>query len=253
MKRLVLSLLALTLPAAACSSGPQREIGVGDELVARDFSQPNSFEEGVYSNASLRIDDGRYLIQVDSGDSEIWWGQWGDTLDDVIIDVDTEQLGEREEAAWGVACRLRGQVGQQMEAEPLLELLVAGEQQQDDDEAEVALESAAAAAIANGDGYLFLIQGTGSWGIFRARGRDVFPLRDWEPSDLVQRGRGARNHLRAICADDYLAFYINEQFVADVQDNAFANGQVGLAAGAFSRLGAEISFDNLVVSEALGD
>ena len=131
MKRLVLFLLALTLPAAACSSGPQREIGVGDELVAQDFSQPNSFEEGVYSNASLRIDEGRYLIQVDSGDSEIWWGQWGDTLDDVVIDVDTEQLGEREEAAWGVACRLRGQVGQQMEAEPLLELLVAGEQQQD--------------------------------------------------------------------------------------------------------------------------
>jgi hypothetical protein len=57
------------------------------------------------------------------------------------------------------------------------------------------------AAIPNGDGYLFLIQGSGNWGIFRARGRDVIPLSDWTASDLVQRGPGARNHLRAVCAD----------------------------------------------------
>ncbi len=248
----MLVLLATTVLLAACSSGPERAISIGEELVAQDFSEPNSFEEGIYTNASLRIDDGRYLIKVDSGDSEIWWGQWGETLSDVVIDVDVERISEREEAAWGVACRLRGQVGQELEADPLLNLLMVGEQAQDADDGDVALEPPAAAAIANGDGYLFLIQGGGSWGIFRARGRDVFPLHDWAPSELVQRGRGARNHLRAICADDYLAFYINDEFVAEVKDNSFANGQVGLAASAFNRLGTEVSFDNLVISEALG-
>ena len=251
----LLLLLAAIMTLAACSQGPERSISAGEELMARDFSEPNSFEEGVYTDATLRIDDGRYLIRVDGGDSEIWWGQWGETLSDVVIDVDVERLGEREEAAWGLACRLRGQVGQEMETEPLLDLLLAGGQAQDGDDgdgADVALEPPAAAAIANGDGYLFLIQGSGSWGIFRARGRDVFPLHDWAASELVQRGRGARNHLRAICADDYLAFYINDEFVAEVKDNSFANGQVGLAASAFSRLGTEVSFDNLVVSEAVG-
>ena len=247
----LLLLPTLFLLLVACSSGPEREISVGETLLERDFSESNSFEEGIYTNASLRIDDGRYLIRVNSGDSEIWWGQWGDTLDNVVIDVDVEQISEREEAAWGVACRLRGQVGQKMESEPLLELLALGEAGQEDDGPDVALEPPAVAAIANGDGYLFLIQGSGNWGIFRARGRDVFPLSDWTASDLVQRGPGARNHLRAVCADDYLAFYINEEFVAEVEDNSFANGQVGLAATSFNRLGVEVGFENLVVSEAI--
>ncbi len=247
----LLLLPALFLLLVACSSGPEREISVGETLLEQDFSEPNSFEEGIYTDASLRIDDGRYLIRVNSGDSEIWWGQWGNTLDNVVIDVDVEQISEREEAAWGVACRLRGQVGQQMESEPLLELLTLGEAGQDGDGPDVALEPPAVSAIPNGDGYLFLIQGSGNWGIFRARGRDVFPLSDWTASDLVQRGPGARNHLRAVCADDYLAFYINEEFVAEVEDSSFANGQVGLAAAAFNRLGVEVGFENLVVSEAI--
>ncbi|MCE2488859.1 MAG: hypothetical protein J4G17_02670 [Anaerolineae bacterium] len=164
----LLVLPALILLLVACSSGPEREIGVGDTLLEQDFSEPNSFEEGIYTDASLRIDDGRYLIRVNSGDGEVWWGQWGDTLDNVVIDVDVEQISEREEAAWGVACRLRGQVGQQMESEPLLELLTLGESAEYGDGLDVALQPPAAAAIANGDGYLFLIQGSGTWGIFRA-------------------------------------------------------------------------------------
>ncbi len=246
----LLTLLVMTALLAACSSGSQRELTVGDVLVEQDFSQPQSFEEGAYTDATLRIDEGRYLIKVDSGDSELWWGQWGETHSDVVIDVDVEQLSEREEAAFGVACRLRGQVGQQMELDPLLQALVIGDDATGETPDVIPLDPPAAAAIANGDGYLFLIQGGGSWGIFRARGRDLFPLHDWTPSELIQRGPGGLNHLRAVCADDYLALYINEQFVADVADNSFASGQVGLAASAYSRLGAEISFDNLVVSEA---
>ncbi len=245
---LSLLLLVSTL-TVACSSGPQRELTLGEALLEQDFSAPNSFEEGAYSDATLRIEDGRYLIKVDSGDSEVWWGQWGAAHGNVAIDVDVEQLSEREETAWGVACRLRGQVGRQQEPDPLLRALVTGDTALGNAAADMAVE-APAAAIANGDGYLFLIQGGGSWGIFRARSRDLFPLRDWEASELIQRGPGGRNHLRAVCVDDYLALYINGQFVAGVEDKSFASGQVGLAASAFSRLGAEISFDNLVVREA---
>jgi len=247
----VLTLLALSALLAACSSGPQREFSAGEALLTLDFSEPRSFEEGAYTGATLRIDDGRYLIRLESGDSELWWGQWGEAHRDVVIDVDVEQLGEREETAFGVACRLRGQVGRQLTPDPLLELFVAGDDATEDAAGSLPQEPPVAAAIANGDGYLFLIQGGGSWGIFRSRGRELFPLHDWQPSELVRRGRGGRNHLRAVCADDYLAFYINDEFMAEVQDNSFASGQVGLAAGAFTRLGAEISFDNLVVSEAV--
>ena len=246
----LLALLAATVLPAACSSGPQRELNAGEQLAVWDFSEPRSFEEGAYTDATLRINDGHYLITLGSGDSEIWWGQWGEAHSDVVIDVDTEQLGEREETAFGVACRLRGQVGRQLPDAPLLELIVPGADDDADEDSVVAPE-APAADIANGDGYLFLIQGSGSWGIFRSRGRNLTPLHDWAPSEHIQRGRGGRNHLRAVCADDTLALYINDEFVAEVQDDSFASGQVGLAASAFTRLGAQISFDNLVVSEAV--
>jgi hypothetical protein len=83
----------------------------------------------------------------------------------------------------------------------------------------------------------------------RASGRHLTPLVDWTPSDAINRGV-ARNHIRAVCVGDYLAMYVNNQFMGDATDDTFARGQVGLAASAANRLGTRISFDNLTVSSA---
>ena len=76
------------------------------------------------------------------------------------------------------------------------------------------------------------------------------PLVDWTASDAIEVGPG-RNHIRAICAGDYLAMYINDQFVGDATDDTYSSGQVGLAASAANVLGVRVEFDNLIVSEAL--
>jgi hypothetical protein len=104
-------------------------------------------------------------------------------------------------------------------------------------------------SVGEGDGYLFLIQGTGSFSIRRARGRNTVPLVDWTVSDAIEIGPG-RNHIRAICAGDYLALYVNDRFVGDATDDAYSSGQVGLAASAANPLGVRVEFDNLIVSEA---
>jgi hypothetical protein len=72
----------------------------------------------------------------------------------------------------------------------------------------------------------------------------VQTLVNWTASEHIRTG-AASNHLRAVCVDNYLAFYINDQFVADTTDDSFRAGQIGLVAGAASRLGARIEFDNL--------
>jgi len=284
----------------ACSSGPVRSFSAGDELARFDFSEPATFEEGAYRDATLRIVDGVYRITVNEGDNEVWWSQWGDTLDNVVIDVVVEQTSQAPETAYGVGCRMRGQVGQEMAVDPTLAAIVSGDAAEPtedvtseaieesteeatsevtdeateeateaatDEATEAATEDATEASasedeatseapaeatpeLANGDGYLFLIQGTGSFAILRARGRDITPLVNWTPSALIQQG-AARNELRAVCMGDYLALYINGEFAGDATDSTYSRGQVGLAASAANRLGVRVEFDDLVVRRAV--
>ena len=99
-----------------------------------------------------------------------------------------------------------------------------------------------------GDGYLFLLQGSGSYGIFRARGRNLTALVDWAASDVVNPAM-EMNTLRVVCVDDYLALYVNGQLLAQATDDTYSEGQVGLVASASNRLGATVEFDNLTVYE----
>ncbi|MBZ0293441.1 MAG: hypothetical protein K8L99_12815 [Anaerolineae bacterium] len=291
-------LLAGLLTLAACApAAPVRSFTVGDPIETYDFSEGTRFEEGLYGNAFLQVIDDVYRIRLTRGDNELWWGQGGDTLDNVVIDVTVEQISERNENAFGIGCRMSGAVGQTTAADSELAAMVAGNDAEATAEAtieateestpeatteataEVTEEATAEATveaeatteataeateafeegavsvaplepqeIADGSGYLFLIQGTGSYAIMRASGRDVQPLVNWTASSAIHQGQ-ATNELRAVCVDDYLAFYINGQFVADATDDAFSAGQVALMASAATRLGVTVEFDNLIVSE----
>jgi hypothetical protein len=308
-----LSILLIVF-AAACApaSNTAQNFRTGAEIVTYTFSEAQTFEEGSYtgSEASLRIIDGVYRITLGRGDNELWWGQWGDTLGDVVIDVDVEQTSERNENAFGVGCRMSGTVGQAISfdmptseatqepteaatevteatevvtgeatestneestetaSEQVTEAITTedtNEATQEATEAEATLEATAEATegasspvsstrltnaqVADGDGYLFLIQGNGSFAIMRSRNRALTPLVDWRASGEINQG-AARNQLRAVCVEDYLAFYINGTFVADVRDGEYSSGQVALLGSAANRLGLRVDFDNLKVSEA---
>lgn len=290
-RRTFLATLTLGLLLAACGPrGALRTFSVGEPLAEYTFTRSSEFEQGTYPGASLLIRDGVYRFDIREGDNELWWGQWGDILEDVVIDVDVEQLSQRNENAYGIMCRVRGRVGLPVDAgdlvmpadatdeapdadataeatdaadatdEPTSEATEAAaeagstETAEPTDEAEATPEGGSASGtaleISNGDGYLFLIQGGGSYGIFRARGRNLTPLVDWQTSEAINVGPN-RNHLRAVCMGDYLAFYVNDTLVADTTDDAFQRGQVGLAASAANRIGALIQFDDLMVAEAV--
>jgi hypothetical protein len=171
-------------------------------------------------------------------------------------------------------CRVRGQVGQPGSADPTLVAILYDSTpeasaeftpestSEEEATAEATLEETAEATaeataesggaltptlLVNGDGYLFLIQGNGQYAIMRSRGRSLTPLVDWRQSDRINQG-AARNTMRAICAGDYLALYVNDTFLAEATDDAYQEGQIGLVASAANRLGAVIQFDNVTVS-----
>ena len=116
----------------ACSSGPLRNYAKGDELAFYDFTESGSFEEGAYRNGEvrLRVAEDKYRIELTDGDGVLWWGQWGDTYTDTVIDVEVQQFGDRPEHVYGAACRMRGTVGQPGEVDPELQQLL------DDDNAD---------------------------------------------------------------------------------------------------------------------
>lgn len=297
MKKSLLPLLLALLLFAACQpAAAPRSFTTGEPLHTYDFTGTGSFEEGIFDGASLSIINGIYQINVTQGDNVLWWGQWGDNYNNVVIDVDVEQQSEALENAYGVMCRVSGSVGQRVTVDPTLAAIMqdstpeataettaeatleATAEAPDDsaptEEAEFALDipltaeataettpeatGAAAltatpmptlAAISQGDGYAFLIQGSGSYAIMRARSRQLTPLVNWTASDAIQQGP-ARNHIRAVCVGNYLALYINDRFVASATDDTYTSGQVGLAASAANRLGTRIAFDNLAIAAA---
>jgi hypothetical protein len=321
IKRIVFICLVGVLIAACSPATPVKQFTKGDEVAYYDFTQPGTFEEGVYGagTARLEIRDGQYDITLLEGDGEYWYGQWGESQHDVVIDVEARQTTESQSTVYGVMCRVRGSVGQTGDVDPALaELAVENEADVDlvasadateqataeatesttaeateaatseataeatesataevteaatseatAEVTEVATVEATEAAIAeatieataqetgmtllntnNGDGYLFLIEGSGRFAIMRSRGRSVTPLVNWTSSSAIQTGP-AENRIRAVCMGDYLAMYVNGTFVGDATDDTYTVGQVGLVGAAASRLGLQVDFDNLTVS-----
>jgi len=316
IRRMGLVCLGALVFAACSPAAPVRQFTKSDELAYYDFSEGGTFEEGTYGDgtARLQIRDGRYDITLLEGDSELWYGQWGGSYDDVVIDVEARQSTESQNTVYGVICRARGVVGQVAADDPTLEALAAenatglpliasadetaeataeatSESQSEatqeaaevtpegtdeaDATAEVtseatseateeatveatsepeseATEDAGAATLLNannGDGYLFLVEGSGRFAIMRSRGRSVTPLVDWTTNSAIKVGP-ADNRIRAVCLGDYLAMYVNGTFVGDATDDTYTSGQIGLVGAAASNLGLQVTFDNLTVSAA---
>ncbi|MBA3868273.1 MAG: hypothetical protein H0X30_03895 [Anaerolineae bacterium] len=295
MKIRMIGLVLGTLLMGACSalgSSPVKQFVKGEELAFYDFTAPATFEEGLYGNntARLQISSGVYNIQLSAGDNNVYYGQWGATLDDTVIEVEANQTSADLNSTYGVMCRMRGTVGQIVKANPEATpdasepagsdtIIAAGNSEATleataDATAEATLEAtqevtaeatqkvtAEATSQAdtsnattdnksnNGDGYLFVVEGNGKYAIMRSQGHKITPLINWTSSSAVNSG-AAQNSIRAICMGNYLAMYVNDQFVADTTDSMYTKGQLGLVAASAGRTGMIVTFDNLTVYQA---
>ena len=99
----------------------------------------------------------------------------------------------------------------------------------------------------HGDYYFFIISNDGFYGIGKFIGGQTLLLGQGTmlPSEFIQKD--AMNHLRADCIGNTLTLYVNFNQIASVQDSDFANGDIGVLAGAFSEPGVDMLFQNFVV------
>lgn len=200
------------LVCAACTPPqPTEHIVLGEVLLEEDFSNPQIWEHYVDPNLNVdfRVEDGMYRARASDGG--FIWALNAQMHSDVVIQVDTQQISEYANNAYGVMCR--------------------------------------AAPANNGDGYYFMIGGDGAYTIRRGSLDRINALIEWSYTDAIQQGRSI-NRIRAVCIGDYLALYVNGQFVAEIRDSYFNRGYAGLTAAVPEGGEVDVTFDDLTITAA---
>jgi hypothetical protein len=96
--------------------------------------------------------------------------------------------------------------------------------------------------------YAFSVSGDGYFLVSRFVNGIRQPLgADWTPSDAIHPGIGT-NLLEVVAQGNRLTFIVNGQQLAQVEDDRFSHGDIGLYAGSFYEGGVEVHFDNLRVT-----
>lgn len=207
-----LALLLSPILIVACQPvQPSVEYRTGDILLEEDFGSPFAWENHTPSNGSTDLRVEDGVYRMTLAGSGYNWALNNQNHTDVVIEVYASQLAPDASSAFGVVCR----------ADP----------------------------GGGGGGYYFYITGDGYWSIRRAQGRTVTPLVEFTQSDAIYHGQSI-NLIRVLCVEDYLALYVNEQFVGEVRDRNFVNGVAGFSVAAQDGVTADVSFDNLRIIEA---
>lgn len=102
------------------------------------------------------------------------------------------------------------------------------------------------ASSADSNGYYFTLSGDGYYALFIDEGDEFSQLVEWvQLADINPEG----NRMTAVCVDEYLAFYLGDTLLYEVQDDQLDGSQVGLMTIAFGE-GGEVRFDDLRIWEA---
>ena len=209
MRGLILFLILAQL--AACTSlpasiAPKRKPEIGFrflELLVEDAFDAGDRWRQYDNNRDLFLGFRAGLYRLDFSGRKYVWTQRAGEYENVVFEAEAAQVSAYNHNAYGLACRL--------------------------DRAN------------SGRGYFFLISGDGYASIRWSNGRSLEPIVAAAPTDLIRRGR-ASNRIRVVCIDDYLALWVNGDFVAEARDRRAAAGEVGLA-GVMNYAGRRLTVD----------
>lgn len=199
----------------ACAPGqptePTQRISLGDEQARYTFDDANTPWDVFSLNgdqAIFRVLDGVLQGAVIANHGYIW-SLNNSRYNDVAISATAQQTKGARGNGFGVMCRANEQ----------------------------------------GDGYYFLVSSAGQFAILKAQPNVSDPARlvDWRSNPAIFQ-KDEANEIRAICVGDYLAFYANNHFLAEVHDSEFSSGELGVVLGAIDET-LWVNFDDIVVNK----
>jgi hypothetical protein len=210
---LVIAILLVACNLTSLVSGLSKPAATAQNaniLFSDDFSDSASgWDVGPTDHGSTHYVDGGYVISLDAANYDLW-GNPGKDFTDTVIDVDATKVAGPDDNDFGVICRYKD------------------------------AENFYLAEVAS-DGYYLVGKYVG--GTFTPLGSEQMAS-----TDLVKPGNDL-NHLQFTCSGDTLKLSINGTEATSVTDSDLTSGDVGLIAGDYDTAGAQISFDNLVVSK----
>ena len=194
-------LLAVCIPLLLASCGSLQRFAESKRAPSVGFRYQEVLVDETFGDGKgwRSYDDGADLFLgvrdgaylIDFSGRQYVWTQGQGPYADIVIEADVRQTSDYDNNAFGLACRLD---------------------------------------LANsGRGYFFLISGDGYASIRWSNGRVLEPIVSAAPASPVNRGQ-ARNRMRVVCIDDYLALWVNGKFVAEARDRRADTGAVGMAA-----------------------
>ncbi len=209
--QLFLLFSALLLLLAGCSSSAAEEVSVEEVLLETDFTNTTEWPEKLDMAAGTAVQLTNDGYELSATSAEYVWSFSEGSYEDVVLETAVRQLSQERNNAYGLVCR--------------------------------------ASSGSSRNGYYFLISGDGLVSIRRVERNLTSPIVDWTPHNAVRQGE-RNNRLRAICAGEYLAFYVNGQLVAEGKDGRFSNGLVGFAASGSEDGSVQVTFTNLTIRAA---
>lgn len=199
------------MAVAGCSQKPSASFTTGEILLDEDFDRAIGWDSGKRDQVQIGVEGSAYRIHTNV--NSYVRGFNSTSYENVIIDVVVSQFTADDNNAYGIVCR-------------------------------------GTASDESSNGYYFLIGSDGSYTIRIGRFGEVDALVNWARTEAVNQDGGV-NQLRAVCVDNYLALYINHQFVADVRDTTYSRGYIGFTAAASQGTTLDVAFDDLVVREGV--
>lgn len=200
----------LLLPVALLLIGILAACGGGSAPYAEPFDEPGTWTVGDDTYTEGKIEGGVYDLLI-KGDDVRRWTHAGESFGDGVYQVETTQVEGPLDNGFGMIFR---------------------------------------ADTDAGNFYLFKISGDGYvWiGRYRDSAEEMAIVGNhWIQSTAVQQGLNATNVLRVQAESGNLIFFVNNQEVGRITDNAFSSGDIGLFAETLGSPGVRVHFDNFTV------
>jgi hypothetical protein len=209
--RFILSITLLLAASLACSLGGGGTATDPKVLFQDDFSDTSSGWDQVDTDAGTTdYYDGSYRILVNQTQYDAWANPGKSFDGDVIVEVDATKNGGPDDNDFGVICHYQN------------------------------VDNFYYFQITS-DGYALIGKVTGGE-------QSMISGDDYATTGAVHQGN-ATNHIRGECVGDSLTLIVNGEQVLTATDTDLTGGDVGLMAGTFDTAGADILFDNFVVSK----
>lgn len=181
----------------------------------KTFFEETEFVDACKAESSVEVErfakNGQFIMNVVSP-SYVGWTECSDTeYADFIVEVDAAQAGGPDNNAYGVIFRY---------------------------------------GLQSNEFYAFVVSGDGYYAFTVDGANRVEPefLVEWTASPAVKQGRQT-NRLKVAALGAGMKYYVNGQYLGEVQDSRFSKGTVGFLAGSVEEGGVQIAFDNLRISE----